>query len=78
MKKYTQKELRSLISSGAAIDITSGTNKTRKALIEKEGTLSQVGYSSGIYGCNGLLLVGDITGTLYAVAKRTAAIFIFG
>jgi hypothetical protein len=77
MKKYTQKELRSLVEQGLAQDITSGTNETRQQIEAIEGWLTQIGYASGVYGCNGLLFVGRNTGKLYAVTRRTNAIYIF-
>lgn len=78
MKRYTQKELKNFVNLGVAVDITNGTNETRKEILAKENDLEKVGYSSGIYGCNGLLLKGYKTGTLYAVCSRSTAIFIFG
>ena len=73
MTKYTQKELRELVNRGLAQDITSGTNE----ILAVEGWLNQIGYASGIYGCNGLLFVGNTTGKLYAVTSRISAIYIF-
>lgn len=77
MTKYTQKELKNLVALGAAEDITHGDNKTRETIEAKEGFYTQIGYSSGVYGCNGMLLKGNKTGTLYAITGRTTAIFIF-
>ena len=77
MKKYTQKELKNLVSLGAAEDITRGDNETREAIEAAEGYYTQIGYSAGIYGCNGMLLQGHKTGKLYAITARTTAIFIF-
>lgn len=77
MTKYTQKELRELVNRGLAQDITKGTNETRNEILSIEGWLNQIGYASGIYGCNGLLFVGNTTGKLYAVTSRTSAIYIF-
>lgn len=71
MEKYTQKELRRLVSIGAAVDITSAGD--RNAIPEY---YTQIGYSNGIYGCNGMLFKGE-SGKLYAITKRTSAIFIF-
>jgi len=71
MKKYTQKQLRSLVASGAAKDVTSAND--RNAIPE---SYRQIGYAHGIYGCNGMLLQGD-SGQLYAVTSRTSAIYIF-
>lgn len=72
MRKYAQKELKELINDGYAIDIT--YSRDRSAIAEE---YNQVGYSSGIYGCNGLLLQGLESGNLCAVAGRTRAIYIF-
>lgn len=77
MKKYTQKELKKLVALGVAEDITHGDNDTRRELEEKEGFYTQIGYSAGVYGCNGMLLKGHKTGTLYAITARTTAIFVF-
>ena len=68
----TQKELKRLVRVGAAKDIT---HSSSRAAIPEE--YSQVGHSSGIYGCNGMLLRGE-SGQLYAVCARTTAIWVFG
>lgn len=72
MEKMTQKELKRLVKVGAAKDITESSSR---AAIPED--YRQVGYSSGVYGCNGMLLRGD-SGQLYAVCARTSAIYIFG
>lgn len=77
MKRYTQRELKKLVALGAAEDITRGNNETRKTIESVEGYYTQIGYSTGIYGCNGMLLQGHKTGKLYAITARTTAIFIF-
>lgn len=77
MTKYTQKQLKELVKSGAAIDITNGDNATRKSIESKEGYYTQIGYAAGVYGCNGMLLLGHKTKTLYAITSRTTAIFVF-
>lgn len=71
MEKYTQKQLRSLVASGAAKDVTYSHN--REAIPE---SYTQIGYAHGVYGCNGMLLKGE-SGQLYAVTSRTSAIYIF-
>jgi len=76
MSKYTQKQLRALVASGQAEDVTRIDNDEYWQLKLKEGLLDQVGYSSGVYGLNGALLQGYNTGTLYAVTARTTALFI--
>jgi hypothetical protein len=77
MTKYTQKQLKEMVAHGVAIDITKGTNDTRNQIESVEGWLNQVGYASGVYGCNGMLFQGHNTGKLYAITARTSAIFIF-
>lgn len=71
MEHYTQKQLKNLVKTGAAVDITNAHDR---------GAIpcgySQIGYSCGVYGCNGMLLKGD-NGKLYAVTARTTAIYIF-
>ena len=71
MEKMTQKELKRLVNVGAAKDIT--YSSSRRDIPED---YRQVGYSSGVYGCNGMLLRGE-SGQLYAVTGRTSAIYIF-
>lgn len=72
MKKYTQKELKNLVNLGLAVDVTRAGE--REAIPEN---YTQIGYSAGVYGCNGMLLKGLETGQLYAVTSRTTAVFIF-
>ena len=77
MKRYTQKELKNLVALGVAEDITKGDNETREAIESVEGYYTQIGYSAGVYGCNGMLLQGHKTGKLCAITARTSAIFVF-
>ena len=72
MERYTIKQLKSLVSSGAAIDVTYA--KKQSDIPEH---YTQIGYASGIYGCNGMLLRGYTSGKLYAITSRTTAIYIF-
>ena len=71
MEKYTIKQLKSLVNSGAAIDVTYAHKST-----DIPESYTQIGYASGLYGCNGMLLKGE-SGKLYAVTSRTTAIYIF-
>lgn len=77
MIKYTQKQLRKMVREGIAVDVSHGTNETRNAIVAEEEYYNQVGYASGLYGCNGMLLQGHKTGKLYAITGRTQAIYIF-
>ena len=72
MEKYTIKQLKSLVKSGAAIDVTYA--KKQSDIPEH---YTQIGYASGLYGCSGMLLKGCDTGKLYAVTSRTTAVYIF-
>lgn len=77
MKKYTQKQLRNMVNSGLAIDISYGTDETRKEIYAKEEYLNQIGYAAGLYGCSGKLLQGHKTGQLYAIIGHVSAIYVF-
>ena len=66
-----------MVKNGIAVDITNGNNEKRNELEKVEGWLEDVGYASGIYGCNGRLLKGHNSGKLYAITARTSAIFVF-
>ena len=72
MTKYTQKQLKELVKSGAAVDVT---NASGRGAIPED--YRQIGYSRGVYGCSGMLLQGCESGKLYAVTSRTTAIYIF-
>lgn len=69
MEKYTQKQLKNLVKCGVAVDITND-NKRRI------NNYTQIGYSCGVYGCNGMLLQ-DATGKLFAITDRTMAIYLY-
>ena len=77
MERYTQKQFKNLVNTGAAVDITRGDNETRSRIINEEEYYIQIGYSAGVYGCNGVLLKGHKTGKLYAITNTTSAIYIF-
>lgn len=67
MRKYTQKEIRTLVRLGYADDITKAGAITEPYTI--------VGTSRGVYGVNGAVLQGDTTGTLYAITARSSSLF---
>lgn len=71
MERYTQKQLRNLVKCGVAKDVTYA--KDRNDIPEN---YNQIGFSYGVYGCNGMLLKG-FSGQLYAVTARTVAVYIF-
>lgn len=67
--KFSQKQIRELVENQVAKDVTNISNRSE---IPEE--YRKIGISSGIYGINGLLLMGEETNTLYAVTARTGAI----
>lgn len=71
MKQYKQKELRRMVELGLAINLTNSHN--REDLGER---YEQIGYSKGMYGCNGKLLEGE-SGQWYAIIGATSALYIF-
>ena len=71
MERYSCKQLKSLVASGVAKDVTYADSRS-----EIPESYTQIGYAAGIYGCNGMLLKGK-SGQLYAVTGRTSAIYIF-
>lgn len=71
MEKYTQKQLRNLVETGVAKDVTYASDNK-----EIPESYTQIGYSAGLYGCNGMLLRGA-SGQLYAVTSRSSAIYLF-
>ena len=77
MVKFTQRQLKDLVRYGYAWDISDADNSDYWSIVNHEGNIKHIGYSCGTYGCNGLLLQGCKTGKLYAITKRTTAIFLF-
>ena len=72
MKKYTQKQLRELVKMGMAQDITNYSFEQAHALY-KHG-ITKIGYSLGVYGCNGALFQDDHTGEYYAITARNTTL----
>lgn len=71
MERYSCKQLKSLVASGVAKDVTYANERS-----DIPESYTQIGYAAGIYGCNGMPLKGE-SGQLYAVTGRTSAIYIF-
>lgn len=72
-KKLIQKEIKRLVKTGAAVDITTWDSEKIKELQNKD--IKKVGLSFGIYGMNGGLFK-DKGGNLYAITERTGNLFI--
>lgn len=77
MKKYTQKQLRHMIASGMAEDITNHSTTEYREFIEREKSFDRIGLSTGVYGMNGGLLQGATSGKFYAITSRSTALFIY-
>lgn len=52
MIKTTQRELKNMVKSGRAIDVTNAVK--RNAIPE---SYTQIGYSRGVYGCNAIMIL---------------------
>ncbi len=68
--KTSQKEIKNLIKSGVARDITVASDSSLKQI----GRLEKVSYSHGTYGINGAVF-RDKKGKLYAVKSRAGKLF---
>lgn len=53
MERYSIKQLKSLVASDVAKDVTYAGKRS-----EIPESYTQIGYAAGIYGCNGMLLKG--------------------
>lgn len=73
MKKYTQKELKNLVSLGLAKNITNLSFEDVNAF-RKEHNYIQIGYSSGVYGINGTLLEDIETKEKFVVTSRNSTL----
>lgn len=74
MKKYTKKEIKNLVTLGAAENITSYSFEQMNEFL-KVHNLERIGLSYGAYGMNAGLLKDIETGKLYAITARNSALF---
>lgn len=72
MERYTQKQLKTFVAAGVALDITNYSFEQAKALYNCG--IEQIGYSTGIYGINGALFK-DKEGNMYAITARNTTLF---
>lgn len=77
MFKTTQKNIRSYLLINGSVNCTFHSTSDYQKVIEKELFLEKVAYSSGTYGCNGILLKGYNSGKYYVVPCRCSALFIY-
>jgi len=71
-RRYTQRELRNLVRTGEAEDITNYSFEDANDLYERGYDV--VGVSSGTYGMNGALLKMRDTGDLMAICARNSTL----
>ena len=64
--------IKRLIATGAAVDVTGDKSITRRPL---NSTI--LFYSSGISGLNGIVIMDNVNGKLYAVAGRCHPLLVF-
>ena len=72
MKTMKQKEIKSLVNLGVAVDITA-----EEGNLTRYRRLDPVAVSRGKYGMNGGLLKDCQTGKLYAITARNSALFYY-
>ena len=77
MMQVTQKELRMMVGKPYCEDITYGKEEDYKRIMNDEGWLDTVAYSTGLYGRSGTLYRGHNTGKMYVITSRTSAIYLF-
>lgn len=63
------------IKESPGVDITNYPFDRVSDLIDQECGLDEIGVSTGVYGVNGKLVEGRLTGTIYKITKRTVALF---
>lgn len=73
--KTTLKEIRRYVATNAAEDLTRKGFAEIDAIRVAECGFDTIAYSTGLYGCTGVLVKGNTTGKLYAVTARTSALF---
>ena len=74
MRKYTQKQLKEFATLGFAKNITTLSFEDAQKF-HKEHDYTQIGYSSGIYGCNGALLEDTKTREKFVICARNSTLF---
>lgn len=73
MLQLTQKQIKQFVKEKNAIDITNYSYFDFNSIKKTENeNLKKVAVSCGIYGLNGVLLMGSVTNKLYAITSRNA------
>lgn len=73
MKKYKLSDLKKLAATGAAIDLTHEKNLETW---RKNTRFEKIGYSCGIYGINGGLMIDD-NGQLYVITANHVRVVVY-
>lgn len=73
MRRYTQKEIKELIRTGAAVNISDYSFSDTTEFL-KSHSIEKIGTSCGIYGINGGVIQDINSGELYAIAKRNSTL----
>lgn len=74
MFRTTQRELRSMIANGIAIDATHMPQDEAYEIARKPRT--RLAYSQGVYGCNGLCFKVDESEKLYVIIGRCSNLWV--
>jgi hypothetical protein len=69
--QVTLSVIKHLIKTGAAIDVTNDATLTRRPI-----NSTVIFHSAGSNGLNGIVIMDNVTGNLYAVAGRVSNLFI--
>jgi hypothetical protein len=72
MRKYKLSELKCLVRSGMAHDLT---NASTAEVMEQWKHGEKIGYCSGTYGINGGLIRNTETGEYFAITARNSNLF---
>lgn len=74
--KVRQKDIRDHLRCGAALPLADAESLVKSGE-RSYFDFSQVCYSAGIYGINGLVVEDQRTGQMYAEASRSTRVFYF-
>lgn len=73
MRRYKQKEIKELIRTGAAVNISDFSFSETTDFLKTHNT-EKIGVSLGIYGINGGVIKDIDSGKIYAIGKRNSTL----
>ena len=73
MRRYTQREIKELIRTGAAINISDCSFSETTDFLRKHN-IEKIGVSLGTYGINGGVIKDIDSGKIYAINKRNSTL----